>query len=1293
MIGAFGGGLSLLATDTENLNLKVLPVPGRIDVDGRTDDWDLSAGIFACGDVENQRDKYGVWFHAMWDADNLYVLARWQDLTPLNNRGSVKGDYGFNGDCLQFRVLTAPGDKLEAAASRNGSHDAAPDHPGTRTTHVTAWRDRDGVDVVSLEWGWRFNEGAAEAKAQGGGQAFRVWDDGRGYTQEIAIPWPLLSRDAWAPRAGERIVMTVEPNFLTATGSRLTVKDLFRPGAGIDRVFTFQGPNSWGIASLEAKGNLVPRTVRLSDRREFPVRIVDGEPTVDWTGLTRRREPEGFKPIRFTLAEDGHVSLNIFRADGSVARQLLVNAPYPKGEHEVRWDGLGTTSVRVPGEPLDPGAYTWGGIWHPGVRLRLHGWAGSTSATPWGRVWGGDHGNPCAVASDDDRVFLGWSGGEGTQPLQAVTLDGRILWKQIRGGIATASHVAADDGTVYVWNEHGQYAPRSLYRVDARTGGYTAWEATGATDLLLSDVFQGEDDVPKSPRSVVAGGGVVYLSFGGDVGRVAMVDGKTGKTLRFFDVPRVGALAFGRDGRVYAASSAGSVHQVLVLDPQRGTSSPVATVPLEGEEWIRALAADADGDVYCGIVGGRQFVQVVNGRGAPVRSVGRPSGRRLRGPWDPDGMLNVGGLAIDAKGRLWVAEDDGQPRRVSVWDAKTGRFEREFFGAATYGALGGAINPDDPDLMVGQGVEWRLDPETGVGAPVGMVTRKGMMASRFGHGPDGRLYLATTKGFLSAWHPVEIFERVAEGDWMLRTILSAVEEDGTKLVRVWADENGDQEEQAGEVRTYPNDLGAWVQGWYMAMAPDLTFYGGLRKIAVTGWTGCGAPQYDLARAGRLTAPKGGRGGMGAQANHGSADGRFVLWNGGYGLDHTTFDCFDIEGGRWLWTYPNNFTGVHGSHRAPPPQPGMIRGAFDIAGAVKLPEPIGNLWVVGTNKGEWHALTEKGYYLTSFWEGDVMKQEFPDRALPGADVTRCPPGAPEEAFGGSVTLTSDGRLFLQGGHTSFWSVEVLGLERARPLAGGALTLDADDVATARTYRERYLNLQMGERKVAAMRATPAFTGDLAADFGADNVRRFGRQDNAGARVALAWDDDNLYVAWSVEDETPWLNGADAPQYLYARGDTVDLQLGTDPQADPKRAKAEVGDLRLSIGPFQGKPTAVVYRRKVADGDEKMPMSFSSGVYENHVKESVTLPADVRIVATHAADGQGYTVQAAVPWKTLGTTPRAGMVLRGDLGVTHGNRAGNDTVLRSYWANLNTGLVSDEVGELMMEPANWGEIVLQ
>jgi hypothetical protein len=34
-----------------------------------------------------------------------------------------------------------------------------------------------------------------------------------------------------------------------------------------------------------------------------------------------------------------------------------------------------------------------------------------------------------------------------------------------------------------------------------------------------------------------------------------------------------------------------------------------------------------------------------------------------------------------------------------------------------------------------------------------------------------------------------------------------------------------------------------------------------------------------------------------------------------------------------------------------------------------------------------------------------------------------------------------------------------------------------------------------------------------------------------------------------------------------------------------------------------------------------------------------------------------------------------------------------MLRTWWNNQSTGIVSDEVFELKMEPANWGRITFQ
>ncbi|OPZ27350.1 MAG: hypothetical protein BWZ02_01675 [Lentisphaerae bacterium ADurb.BinA184] len=1262
-----------VATETENLDFQFLPAPGAVTVDGASGDWDLSAGVFACGDAENARETFAVWIHGMYDAEKLYLLARWVDPTPMNNPGSTKGDYGFRGDCLQFRIVTAPDVAAPEVAGLN-RHRTAKDPDKVRVSHWDCWMDRDGLDSLGGSYGVAFKEGHPEAvKEKGGGQAFRRFEDGKGYAQEIAIPWALLVKEGVSVPPGGRLLFTVEPNFTVGSGGRLTIKDIFKPDVAIDRVFTFSGPVAWGYATLAAKGNLAPRPVRLSDGREFPVRIEGGVPVVDWSGLVKSREPQGFKALRFSMPEDGYASLNLFDEQGRVVRQLLACAFYARGEHEVLWDGLGTMSVRRPGPVVPAGNYTWRGIWHKGFGLRLKGWACAVGG-PWDGM-GGDHGDPVAVAADGARD---------------------AQWSNIRGGIAGANRLASDGRTVYAFNPFGQYSSVALYRVSSKDGSYTEWSSRKSTDFLLKDLWAAaggeaaEKNIPH-PAGLAAAGGRVFVSFS-KLDTILVVNAGTGEVEKKLSVPRPMDMV-SRDGKqVFALSNA---HEIVEVNVGDGQSRTVANLALAEPEWGCGLAMDKAGRFYVGVREGAQQVRVYSPEGAPVRTIGAAGGRVPSGPWQADRLSNISGLAIDGKGQLWVAEQDGIPKRFSVWDTETGALVREVLGPSSYGAIGGCVNPADPNLMVGQGCEWRLDPATGNARCTGVITREGMSASRFGFGPDGkRLYLAVTAGFLHGQHPVRIYERLGEGDYRLRTILSPHPwtppgEKGRTGLRVWADANDDAAEQESEVRTFEMSLGGWLQGWYLSMAQDLSFYGCMYPIRVTGWTACGAPLYDPSKAAQITDPAvlGNRGGY-ARRGLGSVDGRLMLFNSGYSMTHSTVDCYDIATGTLRWIYPSNFTGVHGSHHACGPEVGMIRGGFDIVGTAKFPAPVGNIWVIPTNKGEWHALTEDGYYLTRFFEGDPMRVAWPEKAVPGAILDACPPGAGEEAFGGSLSQGTDGKLYLQAGHTAFWAIEVTGMESVKPLPQtGTITLTEADAATAREWHERYLQEEAGKKQYAATRLTVTLGDNLGKDFAGTPVAAYRKSDATAVRTALAWDDQNLYAGWEVRDDTPWKNGADAPEFLYARGDTVDLQLGTDPAAAKDRKDGAAGDVRLSIGPFQGQPTVMAYRKVSA---EKHPKTFSSGVVKAYEMDSVVAiaPAEIKVTVDEAR--KRYTVEVAIPWAALGTAPAAGTTWTGDFGVTHGDKAKADTVLRTCWNNQSTGLVSDEVFELQMTPANWGEI---
>jgi outer membrane protein assembly factor BamB len=1173
------------------------------------------------------------------------------------------------------------------------------------------------------------------------------------------------------------MTLTVEPNFTIGGEGRLTLKDIFKAGVTPDRVFTFMGPTCWGIATLERQGQVAPQALRLADARELPVRLQDGGPVVDWSGLVTTAERKGFKPITFTMPEDGYVSLQVLGADGRVVCQLLNGEFRKKGRQEVQWDGLTTLNWRTPGEPVPPGAYTTRAIWHRGIGLRLRGWAANSGKAPWDSDpqsnWGGDHGVPVTCAAAGDKVFLGWSGAEAGKALVACDLAGNVFWKNSRQGMAGAEFTAVDGDLVYAVN-WGPEQSNYVYRLNAATGAYAEWPG-GTSDLNLTDIFPDARSKPNRVDGLAAGDGKLYLSLlsprfrrehvrdwrallkkmragegpaavvwkqlddgmrqrtekwldgggsedealkapnyytpdvrdavaealnglltakplaGGnlagdamalanrrametayaseivklDTNLVAVVDAKTRKLLHAWPVPQPRQLCAAGAKQVYVVSNGSTV---LALDPTSGTTRTV----IKGLHNASGVAVDKQNRIYVAVREPENQVKIFTPEGKLLRAIGRPGGRRLLGPWQPDGMAFAQGIAVDAEGKLWVAEADMAPKRISVWDVESGKFVREFFGPSTYGALGGAINPLDPAVMVGQGCEWRLDPQTGRATCLGTITRDGMENSRFGVGANGRLYLAVAGGWAFHSSAIRIFERVADADYKLRATFQYEGKDKAAKTLCWADEDGDGQQQANEATTADGHIR--FSGWYMHFTPDMTFYAESRQYKVKGFTACGAPKYDLAHP--VPTP-----GLGL----GSADGTCVLSQGAYGESSSWYACFDIASGKKLWTYPDNFVGVHGSHQACPPVVGMIRGSFGPCGTAKLPAPIGNVWVIATNVGEWHILTHDGFYLTRLFQGDPMKIKWPEKAVPGAVMDDTPPGMGGEDFGGSICLARDGKLYVQAGKTGFWNLEVVGLDTVRTLPGSQVSISAVEVKQAEQIRVQLLQAAVGTRKLMIKKRTPGESGNFDQDFAGAEIASYKKQDSAAVRSAAAWDDRNLYLGWEVRDATPWLNAAQVPEQMYTGGDTVDFQLGTDPKADRKRDEAVKGDLRLSIGNFQGKPTAVLYRRVC---DVKKPKQFSSGVIKDYRMDFVDVLADAKVKVS-VRPNWGYVVEAAVPLSALGLRPADGLALPVDFGVTHGGPDNDRTRLRTYWNNQQTGIVDDVVFELKMEPKNWGE----
>lgn len=162
--------------------------------------------------------------------------------------------------------------------------------------------------------------------------------------------------------------------------------------------------------------------------------------------------------------------------------------------------------------------------------------------------------------------------------------------------------------------------------------------------------------------------------------------------------------------------------------------------------------------------------------------------------------------------------------------------------------------------------------------------------------------------------------------------------------------------------------------------------------------------------------------------------------------------------------------------------------------------------------------------------------------------------------------------------------------------------------------------------------------------------------------LAWDEDNLYLATRVQDESHVQTEQGTQIY---KGDSVEVQIDTNPQSGARQVNPDTFQLILSPGDFAGRPASVALFQGAADGS--LPYVEEQG-----------------IVVASAPDGQGYLLEALIPWSDLGMTPQPGM----RLGVAL-NANDNDTT----GAALQELMLSHVPGRTLRDPTTWGAMTLQ
>ena len=759
--------------------------------------------------------------------------------------------------------------------------------------------------------------------------------------------------------------------------------------------------------------------------------------------------------------------------------------------------------------------------------------------------------------------------------------------------------------------------------------------------------------------------------------RIEVYEAATGKMTREFHVPEPGRIAVGPRGALHAISG-----RAIVTVDRDGATRPFVT-DLERPE---ALAFDRSGGLYVFDRGAsRRNVRVYDASGRYVRSIGTPGGRKA-GPWDPttftSGEWVRVDVSVDARGQLWVVENDNKPKRISRWTT-AGEFQADYFGNTSYGG-GGCLDPQDTSRLFYRNMEFALDWRRGT-TRLARITWLG--DSPAGEVPirvGGRTYLVTRPLFRRQQCGVVYLD---EGDAVKRVAAVGLangfpplrkpeieatlgENSLNQLQFMWTDRNGDGDAQVGEVVFSPRRIES--VSWFNR---DLSLLGGGSLYEVERFLPGGAPVYRESKS------------PGDGAGVRLSNGTFLFM---YPFDKRSPLHARDAAGETIWSWETEGFGTHAYARAKPYHDAQMVALFDIIGVGRTRSAggLGEFVVTNSNAGTFHVMTADGILCGRVFRelrdpkrtGWSMREH--ERGMDLTDVT-----AGQEHFSGYFCTAADGKQYVVAGHNHVSVVEVKGLEGFRR-SSGAFEVTADDVRRVQQWERRRQQRAVYKRAAVIRCGKPARTIVIDGEIGDWHEVPVSRIDDR-ISFRMAYDGgDELYVCYHVEGLGPLTNtGVDWRKY-YKAGAAVDLQIGADPAADERRRSPVAGDQRLLMTVVRGRPVAVSYRPTDPGAPKSAAWGTHTMVFKAHF-DSVRRRGEVRMA--HAETEGGYVLEAAVPLSTLGLRVTPKLRLRMDWGVLDGGPDGNQTLRRIYWSNKSTNIVSDEAAEAQIHPELWGHVV--
>lgn len=817
--------------------------------------------------------------------------------------------------------------------------------------------------------------------------------------------------------------------------------------------------------------------------------------------------------------------------------------------------------------------------------------------------------------------------------------------------------------------------------------------------------------------------------------QLLFADARSGKVLGQIPLPSPRGLAFDAQGRLLVLSASQLLRYTLAsgasqFNPQQlPTPEPLIATGLEDPAGI---IIDANGALYISDRGNSNQVKVFSGSGKLLHTIGH-AGPSQPGPYDPLHMNQPRGMAIDSNNHLWVAEEDYQPKRVGLWTLD-GKLLKALYGPAEYGG-GGSLDPRDKTKFYYHGMELKLDWQAGKDSIASVLyrPRKDEIVFPPYSGPESVLYSNGHRYFTNTFlaygsNGVSVAFLYLDTAGILRPVAALGKANYWNLLKTdafksrlppganlssnapndsvlftWSDLNGNGRVDPEEVtfrRAYTGSI--TLQSDPVPPSSDmpaLAMYdsvvdGKATRFIPVRITPEGVPVYDINHGETLV--------DGAQPPRSDGGGQIlyspqniVLTTAPAPFAQESLGGVDSHGHRW--SYPDLWPGLHPSHSAPvPDRPGEVIGATRLLGEFINPtgSDAGPLWGINGNFGDMYLFTADGLYVTQLFQdvrtGKPWNMPEARRNMPLNDISMH-----DENFFPSLTQTNDGNVYVaDGGHTSI--VRVDGLGSVQRIPASPLDVTKTQLDQAQHYmqqKEAERQAQIGKKTLdVTVQSGPApalgsLVASLASASWATVDRRItqvgwaGQPDLVEAAITIAG--GRLFAAYRSSNPNLLVNSGAIANAPFKSGGALDLMIGTDPHADPKREAPVAGDIRLLVYLVQGKLRATLYRAVVPGTANPVPFTSPSRTITLDKVEDVSDELQF-----NAAKGE-YTF--SIPLKTLGLAPSPGDKIKADIGILRGSPV--QTLQRVYWSNKTTGITSDVPTEAELTPNLWGDWIFK